>query len=587
MSERPTGRVRAITWSTTGTGSVTGVAEVDPISIGGVSITRLSLGSTDEATALGVAVGDTIEVDRTGVIPRVASVVTRTGAPIALPSACPACASTLTEGSDEAGLRCTNAKCPPVAEREIERWLRLAGVRDSHGDIRRLVEAKVLSEVRDLYELEPEHWVRARLPAERSVALLAGLRTHPPIPLADVMRSLRLDSHPLRHGNVERAGYRTLADLLEDPDLEARAPEITEGTSSDFRASIEAARPTLTWMAAPLRTAPLVAMPPPIEPDVEAKLSRCAGLPISPNRFESMGARARELRDKLGFELPDDFFALWELACRIDSKTPSMAFNETLGIGLGGLYDVMSGAVENAAGRSILALDRSYMDPPELFTVWFGNTDGEHGGYWVDDPNERPSWLASYFNNDPYEPAIDGRTLFDVVRGKVESARFSLSTDMVDEEETQERLEELARMRERITEYATEDRLEQDEEYMDTYDDSLRILRRTVTNAATREGAGIVVPREKYRRPSLVGAALRRALAADGAIERLAAEAREALAAGFSGTALEIAKALWCLGRKGREPANLLLVESYRALGRPLLADVVEAHHRAVASLTS
>ena len=91
------------------------------------------------------------------------------------------------------------------------------------------------------------------------------------------------------------------------------------------------------------------------------------------------------------------------------------------------------------------------------------------------------------------------------------------------------------------------------------------------------DGIGILAPENQYRRPCLVGEALRKEIReTDGAA--VIEEARAALSAGLPGTTLVLAKALWTQGEKYRPIAVALSADAYGALGRPLLAGVVENH---------
>ncbi|MES2703705.1 MAG: NAD-dependent DNA ligase LigA [Bacteroidota bacterium] len=107
------------------TGTITPVAKIEAVPIGGVTVTSVSLFNEDVVREKDVRVGDTVLVERAGdVIPYIVKPLTelRTGdeQPIVFPTHCPACESELEKEPGEAAWRCININCPvQVAERII------------------------------------------------------------------------------------------------------------------------------------------------------------------------------------------------------------------------------------------------------------------------------------------------------------------------------------------------------------------------------------------------------------------------------------------------------------------------------------
>lgn len=104
------------------TGRVTPVAVVEPVTIGGVTVTNATLHNADYITGLDLRIGDRVRLTRAGeVIPQILGVVPghRSGqeVPIQFPGACPSCGHGLVRREGEADTFCESPTCPPQAVR--------------------------------------------------------------------------------------------------------------------------------------------------------------------------------------------------------------------------------------------------------------------------------------------------------------------------------------------------------------------------------------------------------------------------------------------------------------------------------------
>ena len=152
------------------TGAVTPVARLEPVFVGGVTVSNATLHNADEVSRLNLQVGDTVVIRRAGdVIPQVVSVVierrpadTRS---VLFPTTCPACSSTLVRAEGEAVWRCeAGLVCPAQQRASIEHFVsRRAMDIDGLGEkiVEQLIAEGLVANVADLYELD--------------VATLAGL----------------------------------------------------------------------------------------------------------------------------------------------------------------------------------------------------------------------------------------------------------------------------------------------------------------------------------------------------------------------------------------------------------------------------
>jgi DNA ligase (NAD+) len=147
------------------TGAITPVARLEPVFVGGVTVSNATLHNSDEIERLDVRVGDTVIVRRAGdVIPQVVSVVAdrrpqKTGT-VQFPTFCPVCGSPVEREPKEAVVRCTGGLvCKAQRKAAIKHFAsRRAMDIDGLGDklIDQMVDAGLLESVADLYQLQAE-----------------------------------------------------------------------------------------------------------------------------------------------------------------------------------------------------------------------------------------------------------------------------------------------------------------------------------------------------------------------------------------------------------------------------------------------
>ena len=164
-AEEKTTVLADVVWDVGKTGKIAPVAWLEPVFVGGTTVTRATLANQEVIRARGIKIGDTVLVRRAGdVIPFVAGVLDesrRTGAEreIVPPAECPSCAQPLTEQGNSRELFCTNVACPAQTVRRLVHWAsRAAADIEAVGPvwIERLPEAGVLENPSDIYSLTKE-----------------------------------------------------------------------------------------------------------------------------------------------------------------------------------------------------------------------------------------------------------------------------------------------------------------------------------------------------------------------------------------------------------------------------------------------
>jgi len=160
------------------TGTLNPFAVLEPVRIGGVTVSNATLHNQEYITANDIRIGDVVIVIRAGdVIPRVVGPVRelRKGKPkpYVLPDRCPVCGSDVDHPEGEAMSRCTNAACP-AQQRERVRHFASRGAMDIEGIgdqlAAALVDSGLVRDVSEIYRLDAEKLLTLPRMAEKSAA---------------------------------------------------------------------------------------------------------------------------------------------------------------------------------------------------------------------------------------------------------------------------------------------------------------------------------------------------------------------------------------------------------------------------------
>jgi len=171
-----TTRIKDVKLQVGRTGAITPVAVLEPVEVGGVTISRATLHNEDEIRRLGVKIGDTVIIGRAGdVIPDIIKVLTelRTGKEkgFEMPKKCPVCGTKLIKRKEEVVWRCTNPKCLARQRKYFYHFIS-KGTFDIEGIgpkiIDRLIEGGLISDPADLFELKEKDIAPLERFAEKS-----------------------------------------------------------------------------------------------------------------------------------------------------------------------------------------------------------------------------------------------------------------------------------------------------------------------------------------------------------------------------------------------------------------------------------
>ncbi len=286
-----------------------------------------------------------------------------------------------------------------------------------------------------------------------------------------------------------------------------------------------------------------------------------------------------------GFDFPSDFFLFHKFIKRIEGDD-KLKGKYDQGLGLLSMYPGPPFAIFdddfNTEQKDIIETGRFAADPPEFFTVLYGDTDGLHWGYYIDEPSAaQPTfWVASYYAKDAFSIGANNRTLFEESRERLESYYQNHVDDLIsknDEEElvyAKEQVRLLERLREILMEYETGDRKEVGRKYEEKYRDSYP--RKTI--ASTRCDIGIVADESLFRPlPGKDKFKIWNYHPNETEAQQLHEMALEAIAQGFPATALKIGKDLWIYQEYNRITHEILHA-AYTSMGRLILSGILEKY---------
>lgn len=220
---RVTTRINAITIQVGRTGSLNPVAELEPVNVAGVLVSRATLHNEDEIRRKDIRIGDTVIIQRAGdVIPQVVSVVTekRTGDEqvFTMPEHCPACGARVERLPHEAMAYCTNISCPAQVRERIKHYVS-RGAMDIEGlgerNVDRFVDLGFLHDVADIYHLDRDKLLELERFGEKSVDnLLRNIETSKDRVLARLVFGLGIRHVGERAAALLADAYRSIDALM-------------------------------------------------------------------------------------------------------------------------------------------------------------------------------------------------------------------------------------------------------------------------------------------------------------------------------------------------------------------------------------
>jgi DNA ligase (NAD+) len=246
-ARQATTRVNDIRAQVGRTGTLTPVADLEPVDVGGVTVSHATLHNLDEIERLGVKIGDTVLIQRAGeVIPQVVKVVKAApeGREFVMPRKCPVCGGDVHRAEGEVAFRCVNTACPAKLKESLlyfagRRAMNIDGLGEALVD--QLVDKGLVRDVADLYGLShPQLAALERMGEKSAQNLIDEIENSKRAELGRVIFALGIRFVGERtgqlladhFGSLDRLAQASAEELLE---VEEVGPRVAEAIQEFFQ----------------------------------------------------------------------------------------------------------------------------------------------------------------------------------------------------------------------------------------------------------------------------------------------------------------------------------------------------------------
>lgn len=183
--------LKQVTWQVGKNGTLTPVAELEPVQVAGTTVKRASLHNIEQIERLGLHLGDAVTVEKAGeIIPQVVAVdVSKRlvdAAPVIAPATCPSCGAVVEKELDGPYIRCENPTCPAQLKERLRHFAARGQMNiDRLGEalIDQLVDAGKVHSFADLFRITRDDLLKLERMGEKSadnvLASIAGAKDRP------------------------------------------------------------------------------------------------------------------------------------------------------------------------------------------------------------------------------------------------------------------------------------------------------------------------------------------------------------------------------------------------------------------------
>lgn len=208
------------------TGTLTPVAEMEPVALAGTTVKRATLHNFEELARKDVRVGDTVEIQKAGeIIPQVLRAIhemrPKGAKPYPIPTKCPECGGEVHKDPEGVYLRCLNLSCPAQVKEKL-RYFASRDAMDIEGLgpalIEQLVEAQLVRGPADLYSLTQEQIENLERMGKKSAAnLTEAIEASKRRPLGRLLTGLGIRHVGEHTGEVLASHFGSIEKLMDAP----------------------------------------------------------------------------------------------------------------------------------------------------------------------------------------------------------------------------------------------------------------------------------------------------------------------------------------------------------------------------------
>nr|MDO8110928.1 NAD-dependent DNA ligase LigA [Candidatus Sigynarchaeota archaeon] len=230
--------VTGMTWQVGRTRKITPVAHLEPVELGGATITNATCHNMKFILDNDIAIGDTVSIIRSGdVIPKITGVLSKGPNKASLPTLCPECGSPLTDNGTD--ISCTNEKCGEASYQRLANYIDALKIEQvGEKSLRRLWSEKEVKAPADLYKVSLDTLVEMfGKNGEKMHAQIHGKKV---LPLASFLRALGIHRLSKVISAVLAKKFKTLDAVLAVTEaglqeIDGVGPEIAKSIVTSFK----------------------------------------------------------------------------------------------------------------------------------------------------------------------------------------------------------------------------------------------------------------------------------------------------------------------------------------------------------------